>query len=158
MTKKIEVIEEVLKHIENALSDVDKALVGRMEAAREAETRNQSRYDTKGWEAAREAEGVFKIHEVLEQQKKYFHQALQKTRVHNNAENPKNVSVGSMVRLQKESGDSQWFYFVGCPGGIEIQEVIVVSATAPIAQRVLGLPIGTKVCLPDGRYAVSEIL
>jgi transcription elongation GreA/GreB family factor len=158
MNKKTEVIEQIVKYIENALVDIDKAFTERVEAAREAESRNQSRYDTKGWEAAREAEGIKNIRSMLELQQKYFNQVQQKIKSQNSSSVVSKITSGSLVRLQDQSGNSMWIYLVTCPGGIDIQDISVVSTTAPLAQRILNRVNGETVLQAGRGYTIMEIL
>lgn len=158
MNKKVEIAEHIIKHIDSKLLDIGKAIDERVEAAREAETRNQSRYDTKGWEAAREAEGAERIRATLDLQKQFFLQVLQKLKTQNTAQQILKVVTGSLIELKSHSGHSRWIFLVNCPGGIDTQDVSVVSAAAPIAQRILNMRIGGEVILTDERYVVSQIL
>jgi transcription elongation GreA/GreB family factor len=158
MNKKLEIVEQIIAHIDGKLLDIDKSINERLEAAREAETRNQSRYDTKGWEAAREAEGAAKIRTTLEQQKRFFLQVLQRVRTQHVPTRIFNVAPGSLVELKDQLGQSRWIFLVTCFGGIEIQDVDVVSVATPIARQILKSQIGKEVLLGNEAYVVSQIL
>ena len=158
MNKKTEVTEQIVRYIDNALVDIEKAFTERVDAAREAESRNQSRYDTKGWEAAREAEGIEKIRTILEQQKRYFLQIQQRVKTQTTSPVGSKITIGSLVQLQDNAGILKWIYLVTCPGGIDIQDVSVVSTSAPIAQRILNRSIGENVLQADREYKILEIL
>jgi transcription elongation GreA/GreB family factor len=158
MNTKVKVAERIIDHIDRNLSDIEKAIGERLEAMREAETRNQSRYDTKGWEAAREAEGAEAIRMALEQQKRYFLQFSKIVRDANSSRQILKVSPGSLVELKDHMGKARWIFLVACSGGIEMQDVDVVSVAAPFARRILNLQVGSEVVLNDGKHVVSQIL
>lgn len=158
MNSKVEIAEQIIEHIDGKLIEIGRAIDERVQAAREAETRNQSRYDTKGWEAAREAEGAERIRKGLEQQKRFFLQLLEKLKTQKTAQQLLRVVPGSLIELKSHSGHSKWIFLVNCPGGIDTQDVSVVSAAAPIAQRILNMRIGGEVILTDEKYGVSQIL
>ena len=158
MKNKAEVTEQIIEHIDRKLLEIDKAIDERLEAMREAETRNQSRYDTKGWEAAREAEGGQRIRMNLEQQRRYFLQFVRTVNTPDSSRQVRKANPGSLVELKDHTGKSRWIFLVGCSGGIEIENVDVVSVAAPVGQRILNLQIGAEVILPDGGHVVSQIL
>ena len=155
---KVKVAEQIINHIDEKLVDIEKAIDERLEAMREAETRNQSRYDTKGWEAAREAEGAQRIRMSLEQQKSYFLQFKRTMKAPAPSRDVLKVNAGSLIELKDHVGNSRWIFLVACSGGIEIQDVDVVSVAAPFARRILNLQVGAEVDLNDGKRVVSQIL
>jgi transcription elongation GreA/GreB family factor len=157
MKNKAEVIDHIIEHIDQKALEIGKAIDERLEAMREAETRNQSRYDTKGWEAAREAEGASQVRATLEKQKQFFLQLRQRSSTATARIQRAMVTPGSLVEIRNSLGESKWIFLVTCAGGIEVQDVVVVSTSAPIADRLIMAKANETILLPDGAFVVSQI-
>ena len=157
MLLKAEVTNQIIAHIEERIEEIDKAIEDRLEAMREAETRNQTRYDTKGWEAAREAEGGQRIRIDLERQRQFFLQLSQERNGSRASKKHDTIGPGSLVELKDEKGTPRWIFLVPCAGGIEIQDVLVVSTSATIAKQIISARGDGRVILQDGEYVIAQI-
>ena len=148
----------IIAHLRSQSSAIDKAQEERLEAMREAETRNQSRYDTKGWEAAREAEGIEQLRSTLQLQQKFFLECLRRERSQMDGVQRDKIVSGTLIQLTHEDRGSKWIFLVGCPGGIDVDGVIIVSVAAPVGRLIINKAIGSTVQLPEGKYRVAQIL
>lgn len=135
---KDELLKKIIQEIERELNTIVASAFEAKEAATNEESKAENKYDTRGLEASylagaqskRAMEIQRNLSELKKQQLKRF-----------NSETP--IDTTALVEIEIEDEDhSQWFFILPQSGGMKIRfgdkEILVVSRTSPIAQKMIG--------------------
>jgi transcription elongation GreA/GreB family factor len=142
---KIDVLASLQKTLAAELDLLTKGAQASFEAATDPDSRAENKYDTRTLEASYVARGqaqrVAELQEAVTQYQILAHQLTPCS----------TVCVGALVTLNDE-----FVYFFGpSAGGTEVilngVEVLVITPTAPLGQKLLGKKLGDSVELSAGR-------
>lgn len=143
----------LIEKIKSEISQLEKIYDSAVIAVQKADGRMQSRYDTQRFDYAQEAEHTKELIELKKHQLDYFQRA--RIEVTRKAAIPETVSIGTLVETML-NGEKQRFLIAPSGGGIEVPEhnCVVISDKAPIAEKLKGKHIGSKVRLPIGEAEI----
>jgi transcription elongation GreA/GreB family factor len=139
---KAEVLKQIVARLQDSLSLLEKAARASHEEATHESSRAESKYDTRGLEAAYLAGGQARqARDILDAIKVY---AELPTRDFAKADT---IDVSAMVTLDFDGTRSS--YFIGPKsGGLEInyngEEVVVITPQSPLGQNLMGRKLGER--------------
>lgn len=143
---KIQLFEAILTALQSRARDAEKAMNVAHESATHEESIAENQYDTLGLEAAYLAEGQSR--RLIECQKDLT--AFKEiTPRRFSEEDP--ISIGALIQLQNQQGQSSYFFLGPAAGGLKIQSnqipIMVITPSAPLAKALLDRHIGDEITL-----------
>ena len=139
---KAEMLQQIVVRLQESLSVLEKAARASHEEATHESSRAESKYDTRGLEAAYLAGGQARqAREILDAIKLYAELAPR------NFGKSDAIDVGALVKVEFDGVRSS--YFIGPKsGGLEIvcqgEEIIVITPHSPLGQNLMGRKAGEK--------------
>ncbi|MDZ4289610.1 MAG: hypothetical protein U0984_16715 [Prosthecobacter sp.] len=153
MINKQAVLDLILAALTAELEAITRGARASFAAATDPDSKAENKYDTRTLEASYVARG--QAQRVAE-----LDSALHAFRALSGNPWPagSSIATGALVTLQTPAGDSE-FYFLGpAAGGTEVrheaQEILVITPTSPLGQKLLGKKRGDRIDLRPGHPAV----
>ena len=142
-------IENIRLQLRGRFDRLTKAARDAHLAATDADSKAESKYDTRNLEASYLAVGQARQVEELAEAMRMF-DGLSLPRFSDAEE----IDAGALVELQMAAGSS-WFLLVPAAGGLEVEdggrEITLLSPESPLYQRLLGLAVGDEIEQPPAR-------
>lgn len=136
------IVEQIIKHLNQKIADTIEAAEAAHLAAIDDQSVAETQYDTLAIESAYLAEGqTRRIEQYKAELELMKHPSLCQ-------EGVQKVGLGSLVRLEKESGEYQYVYIAPAGAGLEIKAgsntVNVITPNAPIGASMMGFTEGEE--------------
>lgn len=152
---KPDLLRLILTQLTDELETLTRGARASYAAATDPDSKAENKYDTRTLEASYVARG--QAQRVAEVQEAMRHFQVLQGRA---AEAHEEVAIGSVLRLT--DGTVEDCYFMGpAAGGTEVQfegrEVLVITPTSPLGQKLMGKRVGETVTLQPGRPALRLV-
>lgn len=155
---KINVIDEVIKRLDEEIAVAMKAQQETFEAATDEDAYSDGKYDTRSLEASYLASGQAQIVKELGDAL----QAFNLLRTQHFIQPPSHqASLGSLLEI-KSANTSNWYLLGPGGGGLEViiekKKVMVLTLHSPLGHEVVTKQVGDSVTLPDGEGIIAQVI
>lgn len=154
-------LDRIKEHLDRELAALSEAARSAHDAATNAESKAENKYDTRALEASylagAQARRAGQLHDMLTR----YHNLLVQSFTDEDV-----VGLTALVEVERDDGTTAWYFLGPCGGGIKVehegQTVVVITPAAPLGRQLVGKECGDGVSVrgPAGarEYEIVTIL